>query len=63
MLGTQFLADVVSWGAIGARTTGMSLRSSLWKDSLADHLTCRCAESQLHRELASGASFPIGGFH
>ncbi|POY72835.1 putative 3-deoxy-7-phosphoheptulonate synthase [Rhodotorula taiwanensis] len=34
----QFLADVVSWGAIGARTT----------------------ESQLHRELASGASFPIG---
>ncbi|GAA6040427.1 hypothetical protein JCM8097_004544 [Rhodosporidiobolus ruineniae] len=34
----QFLADVISWGAIGARTT----------------------ESQLHRELASGTSFPIG---
>jgi 3-deoxy-7-phosphoheptulonate synthase len=34
----QFLADLVSWGAIGARTT----------------------ESQLHRELASGLSFPIG---
>ncbi|BGP51484.1 hypothetical protein JCM10450v2_007426 [Rhodotorula kratochvilovae] len=34
----QYLADVISWGAIGARTT----------------------ESQLHRELASGASFPIG---
>jgi hypothetical protein len=32
-----FLA-VISWGAIGARTT----------------------ESQLHRELASGVSFPIG---
>lgn len=29
---------VISWGAIGARTT----------------------ESQLHRELASGVSFPIG---
>ncbi|KAL2912568.1 3-deoxy-7-phosphoheptulonate synthase [Polyrhizophydium stewartii] len=34
----QFLADCVSWGAIGARTT----------------------ESQLHRELASGVSFPVG---
>ncbi|GAA5953816.1 hypothetical protein JCM10213_006437 [Rhodosporidiobolus nylandii] len=34
----QYLADCISWGAIGARTT----------------------ESQLHRELASGASFPIG---
>ncbi len=34
----QFLADVVSWGAIGARTT----------------------ESQIHRELASGLSMPIG---
>ncbi|KAJ2898940.1 hypothetical protein MKZ38_003573 [Zalerion maritima] len=34
----QFLADFISVGAIGARTT----------------------ESQLHRELASGLSFPIG---
>lgn len=34
----QFLADCISLGAIGARTT----------------------ESQLHRELASGLSFPIG---
>lgn len=34
----QYLADLISWGAIGARTT----------------------ESQLHRELASGCSFPIG---
>ncbi|ANB12093.1 3-deoxy-7-phosphoheptulonate synthase ARO4 [Sugiyamaella lignohabitans] len=34
----QFLADQLSLGAIGARTT----------------------ESQLHRELASGLSFPIG---
>jgi len=34
----QYLADCISWGAIGARTT----------------------ESQLHRELASGVSFPIG---
>jgi 3-deoxy-7-phosphoheptulonate synthase len=34
----QFMADLVSWGAIGARTT----------------------ESQLHRELASGVSFPVG---
>jgi 3-deoxy-7-phosphoheptulonate synthase len=34
----QFIADVVSWGAIGARTT----------------------ESQVHRELASGLSMPIG---
>ena len=34
----QFLADLVSWGAIGART----------------------AESQVHRELASGLSMPVG---
>ncbi|KAG6853860.1 hypothetical protein C0991_000621 [Blastosporella zonata] len=34
----QYIADLMSWGAIGARTT----------------------ESQLHRELASGISFPIG---
>lgn len=34
----QFLADLLSVGAIGARTT----------------------ECQLHRELASGSSFPIG---
>lgn len=34
----QFLADLLSLGAIGARTT----------------------ESQLHRELASGVSFPVG---
>ncbi|TFY78279.1 hypothetical protein EWM64_g5733 [Hericium alpestre] len=34
----QYIADLTSWGAIGARTT----------------------ESQLHRELASGVSFPIG---
>ncbi|KAI7907446.1 3-deoxy-7-phosphoheptulonate synthase [Cokeromyces recurvatus] len=34
----QYLADLISWGAIGARTT----------------------ESQLHRELASGVSFPVG---
>jgi 3-deoxy-7-phosphoheptulonate synthase len=34
----QFIADTVSWGAIGARTT----------------------ESQVHRELASGLSMPIG---
>ncbi|KAJ1953053.1 3-deoxy-7-phosphoheptulonate synthase [Dispira parvispora] len=34
----QFIGDLISWGAIGARTT----------------------ESQLHRELASGVSFPVG---
>ncbi|POS72011.1 aromatic-7 [Diaporthe helianthi] len=34
----QFVADVLSLGAVGARTT----------------------ESQLHRELASGLSFPVG---
>jgi 3-deoxy-7-phosphoheptulonate synthase len=34
----QYLADLVSWGAIGARTT----------------------ESQVHRELASGLSVPVG---
>ena len=34
----QFLADAVSWGAIGARNT----------------------ESQVHRQLASGLSMPIG---
>ena len=34
----QFYADLVAWGAIGARTT----------------------ESQVHRELASGLSMPVG---
>ncbi len=34
----QYVADLVSWGAIGARTT----------------------ESQIHRELASGLSCPVG---
>ncbi len=34
----QFVADLVAWGAIGARTT----------------------ESQVHRELASGLSMPVG---
>jgi 3-deoxy-7-phosphoheptulonate synthase len=34
----QFYADLISWGAIGART----------------------AESQIHRELASGLSMPVG---
>jgi 3-deoxy-7-phosphoheptulonate synthase len=34
----QYVADLISWGAIGARTT----------------------ESQVHRELASGLSCPVG---
>jgi len=34
----QYLSDLISWGAIGARTT----------------------ESQVHRELASGLSCPVG---
>lgn len=34
----QFIADVISWGAIGARTS----------------------ESQVHRELTSGLSMPVG---
>ncbi|MEP2775535.1 MAG: 3-deoxy-7-phosphoheptulonate synthase [Luteolibacter sp.] len=34
----QYIADLITWGAIGARTT----------------------ESQIHRELASGLSMPIG---
>ena len=34
----QYYADLISWGAIGARTT----------------------ESQIHRELASGLSMPVG---
>src|SRR5207342_1223953 len=34
----QFTSDLVTWGAIGARTT----------------------ESQVHRELASGLSMPVG---
>lgn len=34
----QYVADLISWGAIGARTT----------------------ESQVHRELASGLSSPVG---
>ncbi len=38
MITPQYLADLISWGAIGARTT----------------------ESQIHRELASGLSCPVG---
>ena len=38
MITPQYIADFVSWGAIGARTT----------------------ESQIHRELASGLSCPVG---
>lgn len=38
MITPQYIGDLVSWGAIGARTT----------------------ESQVHRELASGMSCPIG---
>lgn len=38
VISPQYVADLVSWGAIGARTT----------------------ESQVHRELASGLSAPIG---
>ncbi len=34
----QYIADMITWGAIGARTT----------------------ESQIHRELASGLSMPVG---
>jgi 3-deoxy-7-phosphoheptulonate synthase len=38
VISPQYLGDLVSWGAIGARTT----------------------ESQVHRELASGLSAPVG---
>ena len=38
MITPQYVADLVSWGAIGARTT----------------------ESQVHRELTSGLSCPVG---
>ncbi len=38
MITPQYFADLISWGAIGARTT----------------------ESQVHRELASGLSSPVG---
>jgi 3-deoxy-7-phosphoheptulonate synthase len=38
MITPQYIADLISWGAIGARTT----------------------ESQVHRELASGLSCPVG---
>ena len=38
MITPQYIADLVSWGAIGARTT----------------------ESQVHRELTSGLSCPVG---
>jgi len=38
MITPQYVADLVAWGAIGARTT----------------------ESQIHRELASGLSCPVG---
>ncbi|WP_261641570.1 3-deoxy-7-phosphoheptulonate synthase AroG [Erwinia mallotivora] len=38
MISPQYVADLMSWGAIGARTT----------------------ESQVHRELSSGLSCPVG---
>ncbi|MEW9899712.1 3-deoxy-7-phosphoheptulonate synthase AroG [Chitinivorax sp. PXF-14] len=38
MISPQYFADLISWGAIGARTT----------------------ESQVHRELSSGLSCPVG---
>jgi 3-deoxy-7-phosphoheptulonate synthase len=38
VISPQYIGDLISWGAIGARTT----------------------ESQVHRELASGLSAPIG---
>ncbi|CAK0748585.1 3-deoxy-7-phosphoheptulonate synthase, Phe-sensitive [Gammaproteobacteria bacterium] len=38
LISPQYVADLISWGAIGARTT----------------------ESQVHRELASGLSCPVG---
>ncbi|CAG9181400.1 Phospho-2-dehydro-3-deoxyheptonate aldolase, Phe-sensitive [Cupriavidus laharis] len=38
VISPQYIGDLISWGAIGARTT----------------------ESQVHRELASGTSAPIG---
>ena len=38
MITPQYIGDMISWGAIGARTT----------------------ESQVHRELASGLSCPVG---
>jgi 3-deoxy-7-phosphoheptulonate synthase len=38
VISPQYISDLVSWGAIGARTT----------------------ESQVHRELASGLSCPVG---
>src|ERR1700684_789707 len=38
MISPQYIADLISWGAIGVRTT----------------------ESQVHREMASGLSCPVG---
>ena len=38
VISPQYIGDLISWGAIGARTT----------------------ESQVHRELASGLSMPVG---
>jgi 3-deoxy-7-phosphoheptulonate synthase len=38
VISPQYIADLIAWGAIGARTT----------------------ESQVHRELASGLSCPVG---
>src|SRR5260370_29230687 len=41
MISPQYVSSLVSWGAIGARTT----------------------ESQVHRELVSGLSCPVGFKH
>ena len=57
----QFLSDLVSWGAIGARTTGeLPFASQLSDWNTRADPRCSFPESQLHRELASGTSCPIG---
>jgi 3-deoxy-7-phosphoheptulonate synthase len=54
----QFIADLVSWGAIGKLWHGR-LELFIYLQTLS-RAGARTTESQLHRELASGASFPIG---
>ena len=76
LISPQYIADLVSWGAIGARTTESQSHRELasglscpvgFKNGTGgnvqiavDAIGARTTESQSHRELASGLSCPVG---
>ena len=68
----QYLADLVTWGAIGARTTesqvGLMCRHTHTHTHTRTHTHTHTAcvrahkrtHTQVHRELTSGLSMPVG---